>query len=113
MMRQKSASPQYTVGAIGACNLWGAPGTTFADWTLNYLNGEQKFDNLILHPYMGVDDDVEFGSMGNTSSDARSAQAYRINRMRGLVTGERYIILQAVQTKRLKAMQRATVITMH
>ena len=84
----KSASPQYTVGAIGACNLWGAPGTTFADWTLNYLNGEQKFDNLILHPYMGVDDDVEFGSMGNTSSDARSAQAYRINRMRGLVTGE-------------------------
>lgn len=85
----KSASPQYTVGAIGACNLWGAPGTTFADWTLNYLNGEQKFDNLILHPYMGVDDDVEFGSMGNTSSDARSAQAYRINRMRGLVTGEK------------------------
>ena len=84
----KSASPQYTVGAIGACNLWGAPGTTFADWTLNYLNGEQKFDNLILHPYMGVTDDVEFGSMGNSSKDARSAQAYRINRMRGLVTGE-------------------------
>lgn len=84
----KSASPQYTVGAIGACNLWGAPGTTFADWTLNYLNGEQKFDNLILHPYMGVTDDVEFGSMGNMSNDARSAQAYRINRMRGLVTGE-------------------------
>lgn len=84
----KSASPKYTVGAIGACNLWGPPGTTFVDWTLNYLNGEQKFDNLILHPYMGVDDDVEFGSMGNTSSDARSAQAYRINRMRGLVTGE-------------------------
>lgn len=84
----KSASPQYTVGAFGACNLWGPPGTTFVDWTLNYLNGEQKFDNLILHPYMGVDDDVEFGSMGNTSSDARSAQAYRINRMRGLVTGE-------------------------
>ena len=84
----KSASPQYTVGAIGACNLWGPPGTTFVDWTLNYLNGEQKFDNLILHPYMGVKDDVEFGSMGNTSSDARSAQAYRINRMRGLVTGE-------------------------
>ncbi len=84
----KSASPQYTVGAIGACNLWGAPGTTFADWTLNYLNGEQKFDNLILHPYMGVTDDVEFGSMGNMSKDARSAQAYRINRMRGLVTGE-------------------------
>ena len=83
----KSASPQYTVGAIGACNLWGAPGTTFADWTLNYLNGEQKFDNLILHPYMGVDDDVEFGSMGNTSSDARSAQAYRINRIKGLITG--------------------------
>lgn len=84
----KSASPQYTVGAFGACNLWGPPGTTFVDWTLNYLNGEQKFDNLILHPYMGVYDDVEFGSMGNTSSDARSAQAYRINRMRGLVTGE-------------------------
>ena len=83
----KSASPQYTVGAFGACNLWGAPGTTFVDWTLKYLNGEQKFDNLILHPYMGVKDDVEFGSMGNTSSDARSAQAYRINRMRGLVTG--------------------------
>lgn len=84
----KSASPQYTVGAIGACNLWGAPGTTFVDWTLKYLNGAQKFDNLILHPYMGVTDDVEFGEMGNTSSDARSAQAYRINRMRGLVTGE-------------------------
>ena len=84
----KSVSDQYTVGAFGACNLWGAPGTTFADWTLKYLNGAQKFDNLILHPYMGVDDDVEFGSMGNTSSDARSAQAYRINRMRGLVTGE-------------------------
>lgn len=84
----KSVSDQYTVGAFGACNLWGPPGTTFVDWTLNYLNGEQKFDNLILHPYMGVNDDVEFGSMGNTSSDARSAQAYRINRMRGLVTGE-------------------------
>lgn len=84
----KSASPKYTVGAIGACNLWGPPGTTFVDWTLNYLNGEQKFDNLILHPYMGVTDDVEFGSMGNMSKDARSAQAYRINRMRGLVTGE-------------------------
>lgn len=84
----KSVSDQYTVGAFGACNLWGAPGTTFVDWTLKYLNGAQKFDNLILHPYMGVKDDVEFGSMGNTSSDARSAQAYRINRMRGLVTGE-------------------------
>ena len=83
----KSASPQYTVGAFGACNLWGPPGTTFVDWTLNYLNGEQKFDNLILHPYMGVNDDVEFGSMGNTSSDARSAQAYRINRIKGLITG--------------------------
>lgn len=83
----KSVSDQYTVGAFGACNLWGAPGTTFADWTLNYLNGEQKFDNLILHPYMGVNDDVEFGSMGNTSKDARSAQAYRINRIKGLITG--------------------------
>lgn len=83
----KSVSDQYTVGAFGACNLWGAPGTTFVDWTLKYLNDAQKFDNLILHPYMGVDDDVEFGSMGNTSSDARSAQAYRINRMRGLITG--------------------------
>lgn len=83
----KSVSDQYTVGAFGACNLWGAPGTTFVDWTLNYLNGEQKFDNLILHPYMGVNDDVEFGSMGNTSSDARSAQAYRINRIKGLITG--------------------------
>lgn len=83
----KDVSDQYTVGAIGACNLWGAPGTTFADWTLNYLNGEQKFDNLILHPYMGVTDDVEFGSMGNMSNDARSAQAYRINRIKGLITG--------------------------
>lgn len=83
----KSVSDQYTVGAFGACNLWGAPGTTFVDWTLKYLNGAQKFDNLILHPYMGVDDDVEFGSMGNTSKDARSAQAYRINRIKGLITG--------------------------
>ena len=83
----KSVSDQYTVGAFGACNLWGAPGTTFVDWTLKYLNGAQKFDNLILHPYMGVKDDVEFGEMGNTSKDARSAQAYRINRIKGLITG--------------------------
>lgn len=83
----KSVSDQYTVGAFGACNLWGAPGTTFVDWTLKYLNGAQKFDNLILHPYMGVKDDVEFGEMGNTSRDARSAQAYRINRIKGLITG--------------------------
>lgn len=83
----KAVSPTYSVGAFGACNLWGAPGTTFVDWTLNYLGGKQKFDNLILHPYMGVADDVEFGSMGTASNDPRSAQAYRINRIRGLITG--------------------------
>lgn len=81
----------YKVGAFCVCNLWGDPGTTFTDYALNNLNGEQKFDNIVMHPYTGVDDDFEIGTNGKLAykgTDARESVVYRINKLKSLITGD-------------------------